>query len=61
MTYRKPYFIGGALCDDDKTCREAIEEAEAQAMMQEELQRLIDEAEGAVVPTIDLTDPQADE
>ena len=50
MTYRKPYFVGGALCDEDEECLIACE-----------LQRLVEEADGAVIPTIDLTDPQADE
>lgn len=50
MTYRKPYWIGGDLCDFDEDC-----------LMACELQRLVEEAEGVAVPTIDLTDPQADE
>lgn len=50
MTERLPYIWAGELCDFDPDC-----------MMALELQRLVQEAEGVVIPTIDLTDPQSDE
>lgn len=50
MTYRYPYIFAGELCDFDQSCVDALER-----------QRLIIEAEGAVIPTVDLTDSQSDE
>lgn len=51
MTYRNPYMFAGAMCDFDEECLMALE-----------LDRLVLEAEGAVVPLgFDLSDPQCDE
>ena len=50
MTYRFPYMFAGELCDFDQSCINACE-----------LQRLTLEAEGVVVPTVDLTEAQSDE
>lgn len=51
MTYRYPYMYAGELCDFDDEC-----------MMALELDRLIQEADGIVVPLgFDLSDPQCDE